>query len=763
MVDGKGTLLLSAAVSALIVPGGAYAQSVVPAAIAQTASDAAQDSPARGDDIVVTAQKREQRLLDVPISISAVTSETLTTQSLNRIQDYFDRIPGLQYSGQRVSSLSLRGITSGGQAGPTIAILVDDVQFGGTTGAGQPPIPDFDASAIDRVEVLRGPQGTLYGASSLGGLIKYVLRQPDTRAFSGRIEAGGTTVAKGSEGYALRGSINVPITDWLAVAGSAFYREDAPYLDNIRTGKKDTNDRKVWGFRGAVLLRPTDNLTITGSALKQKLTALNSDLQITSGGVPICKACTTQGTPASRSIAPTTFEPVYGDLTINSLDSPNKSSFELYSARAELDLGSAKISSISAWSIADNVITGDLTSTFSFIPPLYGSPAGAAVTLANGDRTTKFSQELRVQGKLGSFDWLAGGFYTVEHAATNQTLFLTNASGTPTATPFASLGPTRYREIAGFADLTWHVTDKFEIQVGGRYAENRQSSTTATVIDGPATPIFGPSTTETSRSKDSAFTWLVSPTYHITRDMMLYARVASGYRPGGPNRAALAIGPYDADTVVNYELGFKGRVIPGVLTIDTALFQIDWKHIQLQGTSPNQLGFLTNGGKARSRGLEFSANLTPWRGMSIDAALALTDAELTQTLPNVGASSLSGLAGDKLPYTADVTGSITAQQRFSLSERLEGSLGVNLTYVGDRPGAFSQVNGTRPRVQIPEYETINLTGGLTFDRVWSATLFLRNAFDKRGVVAAQNRNGTNVPTALFVQPRTLGLTLARNF
>ncbi|HEX7882186.1 MAG TPA: TonB-dependent receptor, partial [Afipia sp.] len=225
----------------------------------------------------------------------------------------------------------------------------------------------------------------------------------------------------------------------------------------------------------------------------------------------------------------------------------------------------------------------------------------------------------------------------------------------------------------------------------------------------------------------------------------------------------LAIGPYDADTVVNYELGFKGRVIPGVLTIDTALFQIDWKHIQLQGTSPNQLGFLTNGGKARSRGLEFSANLTPWRGMSIDAALALTDAELTQTLPNAGASSLRGLAGDKLPYTADVTGSITAQQRFGLSERLEGSLGANLTYVGDRPGAFSQVNGTRPRVQIPEYETINLTGGLTFDRVWSATLFLRNAFDKRGVVAAQNRNGTNVPTALFVQPRTLGLTLARNF
>ncbi|HEX7822327.1 MAG TPA: TonB-dependent receptor [Sphingobium sp.] len=764
MISGTKALL-STALSTIAL--GTSAQAQVSASPNSPGTAIATPAASPGDeqvagDIVVTAQKREQRLIDVPVAITAINSEALTTQNLNRIQDFYDRVPGLQYSGQRVSNLSLRGISTGGATNPTIAILVDDVPFGSSITAGQPPIPDFDASVTDRIEVLRGPQGTLYGAASLGGLIKYVLKQPDTKEVSGRLELGGTSLSHGDEGYSARGSINVPITDWLAVSASGFYRDDARYIDNQLTGKKDTNSRKIWGFRAAALVKPTDNLTITGSALKQKVDALNSDLQITTGGVPICVACTTGGTAATRATAPTTFEPVYGDLSLRTLDSPNKSQFELYTGRAELDLGGATITSISAWSVTNNVISSDLTPSFPFIPPLYGSPAGSGVLVDTTDRTTKFSQELRAGGAIGSVDWLVGGFYTVEHAATDQAIRVIAASG-PVATAYAGLGPNRYRELAGFADFTWHVTEKFEVQAGGRYAGNRRTSTSQAVVDTPAVPVYGSSSTQVSRSSDNAFTWLLSPTYHFSRNLMVYGRIASGYRPGGPNLTVAGVGAYGSDRVVNYEIGFKGRVVPGLLTIDTAVFQIDWKNIQLQGTTPSQLGIITNGGKARSRGVEFAANLTPWHGMSIDGALALTDAELTETLPAAGTGSLRGADGDRLPFTAKTTASLTALQRLDLSERLAASISANYTYVGDRFSGFSQVNGTRPRILIPSYDTLNFTAALTLDKAWSATFYLRNAADTRGIAAAQNRNGTSVPTALFIQPRTVGLTLGYNF
>lgn len=759
MKNFKHRISMSAAVIALASSIPAVAQDAQPV---QNAEDYS------AGEIIVTAQKRSERLIDVPVSITAISADTLTSQNINRLSEFFDRVPGLQYSNQRVSGLALRGVTTGGATAPTVALLVDDIQFGGTTGTGQPPLPDFDASAVSRVEVLRGPQGTLYGASSLGGLIKYVLKEPDTKKFSGRVELGGTTVSHGGSGYALRGSINVPLSDWLAVSASGFKREDAPYLDNALPAarkSKDVNTRDVWGFRGAALIEPTSNLRIILSALQQKQKAMNSDLAITAGGVPVCVACTLTTSP-TRNTAITTFEPVYGDLTIRSLDSINNSKFELYSARGELKLGDTTITSITAWSRANNVITSDVTNVFGgLLRAVYGLPTAPTVQIANADQTYKFSQELRANGDIGKFSWLAGGFYTVEHAATNQTLI---ATGSLTATPYIGTGPGTYREYAGFADLTWHVTEKLDLQVGGRYAHNKQHNESTLNTSPQTAPVFGSGTT-IGNSSDSAFTWLISPNYHISRDIIAYARIASGYRPGGPNIAAPPSVPasFGSDTVVNYELGFKGKVVPGVLTIDASLFQIDWKDIQLQGTdSISSLTFLTNGAKARSRGLELAVNATPWQGMTIDTNLTFTDATLTRNLPVLpGATGLLGFSGDRLPFAAKVAANITAQQVFPITDALEGNLGFTVVYLGDRAGTFvsNAANATRPRMLLPEYTAVDIRGGLTFDGVWNANLYIRNLFDKRGVAAADNRNGVNVPTALFIQPRTFGISLARSF
>jgi iron complex outermembrane recepter protein len=757
MGNVKHAISMSTAVLALAVSMPAMAQDALPI-----------DDNSAGD-IVVTAQKRTERLIDVPVAISAISADTLTSQNINRLSEFFDRVPGLQYSNQRVSGLALRGVTTGGATAPTVALLVDDIQFGGTTGTGQPPLPDFDASAVSRVEVLRGPQGTLYGASSLGGLIKYVLKEPDTKEVSGRVEVGGTAVSHGGSGYALRGSVNIPISNWLAVLGSGFKREDAPYLNNANPAAlkaTEVNTRDVWGFRVAALVKPADNFRLVFSALRQKTEATNSDLAITSGGVPVCAACTLATSP-TRSTAFTTFEPVYGDLTIRSLDSLNEAEFELYSARAELDLGGASLTSISAWSRADNVITSDVTNVFGgLLRSVYGLATAPTVQIANADRTHKFSQEVRLAGDIGTgLSWLVGGFYTVEHAATNQTLI---ASGSLTATPYIGTGPGTYREYAGFADVTWHATDKLDIQVGGRYSHNKQHNESTLNTSAQTAPVFGSGTT-IADSSDNAFTWLISPSYHFSPDILAYARVATGYRPGGPNIAAppSVPGSFGSDRVINYELGFKGKVVPGLLTIDVALFQINWKDIQLQGTdSISSLTFLTNGSKARSRGLEFSANLTPWAGATIDANLTLIDATLTQNLPTLaGATGLRGLAGDRLPFSAKVAANITANQSFPLAERLEGNVGFTLVYLGDRAGTFvtNAANATRPRMLLPGYTVFDLRSGLTFDQVWSANIYVRNVFDERGVAAADNRNGVNVPTTLFIQPRTFGVTLARSF
>ncbi|HPE30861.1 MAG TPA: TonB-dependent receptor, partial [Parvularculaceae bacterium] len=303
--------------------------------------------------------------------------------------------------------------------------------------------------------------------------------------------------------------------------------------------------------------------------------------------------------------------------------------------------------------------------------------------------------------------------------------------------------------------------------VGGRFAKNKQSSDEQTIIDGPAEAAFGPSSSVTTPSKDDAFTWLVSPSYHFTPDIMGYARIASGYRPGGPNTSVAPETSFGSDSVINYEVGLKGEIVPDQLTVDMSVFQIDWKDIQLQNTnSVNQFTYLTNGGKARSRGVELAAVWTPFETFDISGNIAYTDAELTEDLPTfVGVDTLEGFKGDQLPFSAKWAGTVSARKSFELSSDLSGYFGLSYTYVGDRQSAFktNAPAATRPRFTLPSYNLLDLQAGLEFQEVWTLNFYVRNLTNEEGVVAANNRNGTNVPTVVFTQPRLIGFTLSRDF
>jgi len=250
---------------------------------------------------------------------------------------------------------------------------------------------------------------------------------------------------------------------------------------------------------------------------------------------------------------------------------------------------------------------------------------------------------------------------------------------------------------------------------------------------------------------------------------MTYLRVASGYRPGGPNTGVPGVPPtYSPDTVVSYELGVKGQTQDHKLSFDAAVFQIDWKNIQLPDTDPlNNFTYFSNGGDARSRGVELSGAWNPWTGFTASANYTYTDATLTQDLPPATSTvtPLAGLSGDPLPYTAKNSGNLSLQQDFPISGSLSGYVGGNYSYVGQRWSAFrtNSPSAPAPRFTIPGYGLVDLQAGLVLDQGWRLSLFARNATNNRGVLDATTRNGTVPPMADFMQPRTIGFLVEYNF
>lgn len=734
--------------------------------LAGSAVQAQETDAATMSEIVVTAQKKSERLLDVPVSVAAVSSDSLVQQNLVQFRDFYNRVPSVSLSGggteQRANGVAIRGVTTGGGTAATVAFTIDDTPLTSGAASAQSPLIDIDPSDLQRVEVLRGPQGTLYGASSLGGLVKYVTVSPDAERFSGRVEVGGNTVAEGGEGYSVRGSVNVPIIrDKVALRVSGFTRRDPAYLDNVNVAAErgDINKNKVRGGRAALLIKPTDGFSIDLSAMRQKSNFYGTPQ------IRICPSCSTgafTGTP--------NFTPYFGDLKLNIAPSQREVDVKLYQGRVNLDLGFADLTSVSAWNEVESASDLDQTNTFRFLLGAFSAPTGS-VSLINADKTEKFSQEVRLASKSdGALEWLVGAFYTRETISVDQILTVR-----PAATiAYTSLAPSKFEEKAVFADVTYHFTPQFDVQVGARYSSNDQESGGVTTVATPAQRFFGPGSSDPlAKSSDNAFTWLVTPRYRISPDTMAYLRVATGYRPGGPNSAGVTGVPlsFGSDKVISYEAGLKGA-LPGLkATYEAAVFQIDWDDIQLLTTDVvSQLTYYTNGSTARSRGIELSGRWAPVRGLAIDAAGTYLDAKLTDPLrAPAGASPIYGSKGDRLPGSAKLSGSLSAEYNWAIGEVYSAYVGGGLAYVGERYAEFSNIlvsatanTAYGSRVKLPSYTTVDLRAGI-YSNDWRFAAYIKNLGDKRGVVEATTRGGTSSPQAIFLQPRTIGVNVTRSF
>jgi iron complex outermembrane receptor protein len=604
-------------------------------------------------EIIVTAQKRNERLQDVPVPVSVISGEALVAQNQMRLQDYYASIPGLNYSsgGHGDAELSIRGVTTGGYTNPTVGVTIDDVPLGSTTVLGsRTAAPDLDPSDLERIEVLRGPQGTLYGANSLGGLLKYVTVDPSFDALSGRIQTDLNHVQNGDGlGYGVRGAINVPLSDTFAVRASGFTRTDPGYINDPVTRVEGVNRSDTYGGHLSALWKPSADLSVKLSALYQDTTADGSSYAT----------------------------PGFGDLQQIALRDTGSYTHKLqaYSATLLADLGPVKFASITGYSIDKYDTLTDL-SDFGFYSSTANSVFGVTgVDQPGHNKTTKLSQEFRLSGSVQMIDWLVGTFYTHEDTPTFDVYQAVNPATLAVAGILTTDSyPTIYAEGAIFGNLDVHFTDRFDVQLGGRESENRQRY--QETYTGPIVAAFGlPGTIATNppvHTQDKSFTYLVTPRFRFSEGLMAYARIASGYRPGGPNPTCILFPTpceYKPDRTRNYEVGLKATTLDRTLSFDASVYYVDWSDIQLQAfnfVGGNVTGvYFTNASRAKSDGVELSTEWKPLDGLTVAAWVALNDAVLKSSLPPGPAV---GNSGDPLPYASRFSGNVSIQQTFPIRE-----------------------------------------------------------------------------------------------
>jgi outer membrane receptor protein involved in Fe transport len=692
-----------------------------------------------------------------------VTGGALEQQHATNFQDYLKLVPGLQLNQDRPGEgrLVVRGINTGGIAS-TVSVYVDETPFGSSTGLvnGAVLAGDFDTFDVSRLEVLRGPQGTLYGASSLGGVLRFVTTPPSTSGFAARARAGLEAVNGGDLGYSANAMLNVPLGSTLAFRASGNYRKDGGFIDSIGTGgsdhAKNINDDRVYGGRASLLFKPSDRVSIRLSAIGQ-----NIDV----------------GAPGVIEADPVTLRPVHGLSQSQFVPQFSNLHYRIYNATGDFDLGFADLTTSTSFSKQNQDLRVDLTFPLSGLIAAFVGPN--EFIEPQQTNLSKFTQEVRLSRESHFADWLIGGFYTHETGLIVQDLTaLVPGTLTPVALP-PFLGTTlghlelhsKYREIAGFANATIHVTPQFDLQFGGRYSKNNQSArqTTEGLLAGGTSDI-------STRSDEHVFTYSVAPKFKINANTTLYARVAKGFRPGGPNVVSPNAPPevprtFGSDSVISWEAGVKAQSADHRFSIDAAAFHIRWKDIQLATVlivntpaGPVPFGVNINGSGAKSDGVELTATARPLPGLDVSLNGAYTNARLTDDTP----SSVGGFRGDQLPYTPKLSIGLNGDYRWQLSSNAKAHVGASVRHLSrqtaDYDAAFATAHGHQRHIR--PYSVFDLNAGVEFGR-FDMQAYVKNLGNSRGITSTTGLTLPLFPNGAIgtgiIRPRTFGLSLGYHY
>lgn len=717
----------------------------------------AEASPSDADEVslaevVVTAQKRSENLEKVPVAVTAVTERTLAQLGADDFSDFARTVPGLAfqelgpegYRGQVM--LSIRGISSYGGIATTYGYYIDDT-----------PVAPINVKLFDinRVEVLRGPQGTLYGAGSMGGTIKYVTNQPDATQFSAATDAELSSTEHGNANgpnYAADGMINLPlITNTLALRVVGSFRDEDGYIDRVGLPdgrpqgaseplRRDVNIEHTQAVRAMLSYTPTDRFRLDARIMYQDIYVPDF------------------GTFDAGSAAYLTKE--------RDVAEPNEDKFTLYSLTGRYDFGGAELFATSSYLNKRDDSTEEITGlTDAVFGPTVGMPLGMDTIYRN----RIFTNEVRLASKgERRLTWLIGTFYesAPDFNSVDQLAVDTTLPDPPVANGVAVFTHriAHYKELGAFADATFALTDKLKLEAGVRYydIEQHQVSITNGTYNGHSTiPIA---------ASGNGINPKYTLSYQLTPDRMLYASASKGYRPGGGNAplnlatcsaqlAALGLtqapSQYNADFLWSYELGAKTTWLDRRIVANVAVYDIDWNDIQqaIRLPAPCGGGWTNNVGKARSSGAEVELDLLPIDNLQITLMYSSIDAVLKAAVPSIKAD-----VGDPILQVPKTTYSASAEYGFPLPNQLHGYIRADYQYVGSRDQSFI----VSPTQVLPAYDVANARIGVQKDK-WDAALFVDNVFDVATYLNDITDGAVPVRKIVTMRPRTVGLKASYRF
>jgi len=749
------------------------------------------------EEIIVTANKlNAQKVLDIPVSIQAISGESLQNESAAGIMSIAGQVPGLsiQDLGPGDKKYVIRGINSTGDA--TTGVYYGEAVISGSNaddgGGFESDVRLYD---LNRVEVLRGPQGTLYGASSMSGTIRFVPNSPDLKTLGGYVTMEGSQTSHASGNYNINGEVNLPIIDGvlaLRMVGWKLY--DSGFINQTRVGAgvtgitnigtatapnfqtvpvkgigfvKGVNDDDVGGGRAIVRFQPNENLTIDANYTTQTETSGGSSRYTPAGvaafaGGPIppiqgCDLCNT-------------------DVTL----SPWSDNLKIFGLTVEYKTGLGTITGTT------NQYNRTTNFTFDSTPVLVSFDVPVpAETLEPRTRKVN-SSELRFASDLNSpVNFVAGVFrehetqdLAVQVIATGGNGLVTGPFSTSTADDaldFPGVGNTFFgrtdqrsdTQYAGFGEATWKITDAWTAVAGVRYfTETLNGVQTQTHPFGgfPGAPNLVP--VNDPEQTFNKVTWKINSSYKFSDELLAYGTISTGFRSGGLNAVSEPFEPipaaYSPDSLTNYELGAKGRLLGGAFDYQADVYFIKWDNIQVQETTADgAFVYLGNAGTAHVKGVEFEFTAHPFEYLSASFAGSYQDAYLTE-----GASAAQytlnptlGRTGDSIPNVPKFQFNLGVNYTAPISGTWQGVVAGDVSYRGVVNAYFA--SNTNFNLPLDSYTLVNLRAGV-INGPWSVMAFARNLTDKRAEVSAIN--SSQDPDALLsVRPRTIGLTATRKF
>jgi outer membrane receptor protein involved in Fe transport len=662
-------------------------------------------------------------------------------------------------------------VTAAGE--PTVGVYYDESPVSGsvgTTSDAAGSTPDFRLFDVERAEVLRGPQGTLYGSGSMGGTVRIIYEKPK----ADRIEAafGGTmsAVQSGGVGASADAMVNVPIVnDVIALRVVGNYNQFAGYVDNAYYGRKNINDGYSYGGRALLRITPTDALTVDLAAYYEKV-ATNSPRWIAETG----QRYVTDG----RS------------------ESGNYDTNRIFSGTLNYDFGPVALTAVTTYFHRDRIVVGDVSDTFNGRNNAAGcqryhlSNARACTPTELSDYLNltnrilfsslyqpqfvkNWTNELRLSSTGdGPFNWTVGVFSEDRKTEVRSTL-LTADPASGLLQPFVDANIFYDRTIndhlkqkAAFAELSYKFFDKLTLTAGARYFDY-DKTVGGRVDKGQEHYVSKVTPFQEARSKEDGVVYKFNASYEVNPDYMVYVQASQGFRPGGVNQVIglpAALAAYTSDSLWNYEVGVKTHPMAGVYFNLTG-YRIDWDNLQVSGRTSGTgsvFGLISNAGAARIEGVEAELNATPLSGLSLSANLGYTNARLSEDqISEVVVAT--GRKGDRLAFVPKWNASGSAEYTWGLTDTFDGVARVDAAYVGSSYSTLSKVDAFRRKVD--SYELVNARVGLqAVDSDWNVFLFVNNVFNAAAVNSRSSSSNTGGKTTVFsAPPRTVGISLLKRF